>query len=260
MQRPPQPNLRQSSSTPLAAKRCLHVCLWCLVVGKVCAAPRLRARAASADGVHHLSLHAAEDARLEIRKEPTVGELLIMAARLRGRIDKLSTSLRKAQVKMMSLQAVVGGFALNLTMASRNLTATNLQAELTRKNVDEMQEKHDSMNHSFTDLDNVTGTVEKSVGNLTVAKHVSPLLKRLDELETSLASADSASALAAMKYQFMAFHKVVTSFNETVVQMMNRTFTAEMPLFEEEQRRLFTKLQRNSGGLDGKIDMPTVRC
>jgi len=236
------------------------VCLWCLVVGKVCAAPRLRARVASADGVHKLSLHVEKNARLEKRKEPTVGELLIMAARLRGRIDKLSTSLRTAQVNMMNLQAVVGGFALNLTMASRNLTATNAQAYLTRKNVQLMKEKHDSMNQSFADLENLTGTVEKSVGNLTVAKHVSPLLVRLNELETSLASADSETALSAMRYQFMAFHEVVGSFNETVAQMMNRTFTAELPPFQAEQRKLLTKLQRNSGGIDGKIDMPTVRC
>lgn len=240
--------------------RCLQVCLWFLVVGEVHAAPRLRARAASAAGARHLSLHAAKDARLEMRKEPTVGELLIMAARLRGRIDKLSTSLRKAQVKMMNLQAVVGGFALNLTMASRNLTATNAQAELTRNNVRLMQEQHDLLDHKFADLDNVTGTVEKSVGNLTVAKHVSPLLTRLNELETSLASADSESALAAMKFQFVAFHKVVASFNNTVADMMNRTFNITLPPFEAEQRKILTNLQRNSGGLDGKIDMPTVRC
>lgn len=195
-----------------------------------------------------------------MHKEPTVGELLIMAARLRGRIDKLSASLRTAQVKMMGLQAVVGGFALNLTMASRNLTATNAQAELTRNNVRLMEEKHASLDQTFADLDNVTGTVEKSVKNLTVAKHVSPLLTRLNALEESLATADSESSLAAMRHQFVVFHKVVAAFNGTVADMMNRTEHQQLPEFEAEQRKLLTKLQRNSGGIDGKIDMPTVRC
>lgn len=214
----------------------------------------------SAAAAHHLSLRAANNARLKARKEPTVGELLIMAARLRGRIDKLSTSLRKTQVKMMNLQAVVGGFALNLTMASRNLTATNTQAEVTRNSVRSIHERRAKMNQSFVDLENVTGTLEKSAANLTVQKHVSPLLKRLDELETNLASTDSETALSAMKYQFMAFHKVVASFNKTVDDMMNRTFAVQLPVFEAEQRKLFVKLQRDSGGLDGKLDMPTVRC
>jgi len=240
--------------------RCLYVCLWCLVVEQVSATHNLRARAASAASSQHLIQDAAKDAKLKMLKEPNVGQLLIMAARLRGRIDKLSSSLRKTQVKMMSLQAVVGSFALNLTMASRNLTATNAQAELTRNNVRMMEKTHALLNQQFVDLENVTGTVEKSASNLTVAKHVSPLLTRLNTLETSLASTDSSKALHAMKYQFMAFHKVVASFNKTVADMMNRTFTAELPPFEAEQRRLFTNLQRNSGGIDGKIDLPTVRC
>lgn len=194
-----------------------------------------------------------------LKHKETVGELLDMAARLRSKIETVADKLRKQQVEMMKLQMIVGIFSLNLTIASRNLTATDALARKTREDVKLLAAEGPPLNSSFEELERGAAEVERTASNLTVRTGPSRLVRRLMALEAGLSSAEGGDSLAKIRYKFDHLGKSIAAFHRDVAKFTNRTLDNNLPGYIAEHVRLLSNLSNATGGLRG-LRLPGRRC
>lgn len=194
-----------------------------------------------------------------LKHKETVGELLDMAARLRSKMETVADKLRQEQVEMMKLQTIVGIFSLNLTLASRSLTATDAQARKTRENVKLLAAEGPPLNRSFEDLENGTAELEGVAGTLAVREGPSKLVQRLTALEASLSSAEGGDSLVALRHKFDHLSKSIAAFHQDVAKFTNVTLDGNLPGYIAEHVRLLSNLSNATGGLRG-LRLPGRRC